>query len=153
MNTLFPEPPEPSHDEVLDIIIQQAKNYKLNMAQNQQECIHAITNLDAEDLGSSILRTYTTSEEAHKELELMEAGTHEEFFSGGVHEVFAIDLPAAIIEKLKTADSLEEENGKLMVLVHEIRTIARQSKRSLDIDTILNRIKAFNNEQSNGDQG
>lgn len=55
--------------------------------------IFAITNLDAEDLGSSIIATYWDGEKAHEELQLIESGNHPELFGGGVLEVFEIKLP------------------------------------------------------------
>jgi hypothetical protein len=55
--------------------------------------IFAITNLDAEDLGNSIIATYWDNEKAHEELELIESGEHPEFFAGGTLMVFEIKLP------------------------------------------------------------
>jgi len=55
--------------------------------------IYAIANLEAEDLGDSILKTFYDEAEAIDEKELIEQGLHKDFFRTSHLEVFTIELP------------------------------------------------------------
>lgn len=83
----------------------------------EAKTIYAITNLDAEDLGSSILETYCTADEAHSELDKIESGVHPGFFAGGILDVFEIKLPDSYIQQ--TAQ-LQQENERLKALVEKV---------------------------------
>lgn len=75
------------------MLLEQGAQVLVTEYHEQFEAIYAITDLDAEDLGSSILRTYNTRYEAEAELELIESGEHSEFFNNGALTIFEIKLP------------------------------------------------------------
>lgn len=74
------------------------------MRNKTNQVIYAITNLDAEDLGSAIIKTFCNREKAFDERELIESGDHTDFFKTQNLEVFAIELPTEITAALEDRD-------------------------------------------------